>query len=191
MRPGAVDVLHASGHAFDAQHLGRVGHGAPRAPFPYALLPLSTTAALAVNLLFTTAILIGYLALAGDVRVVVLPLLVPPLVAVVLLAASAALLLSLADVYNHDIRHVVPYALTAWFFLLPILYRPAMVPGPMRLMRFADPMSMVVTSFRDVLYRGQAPAPLTSVGLVVVAACVFVVVAKIFRGESVDLAKDV
>jgi ABC-type polysaccharide/polyol phosphate export permease len=61
----------------------------------------------------------------------------------------------------------------------------------MRLIRFVDPMNMVVTSFRDVLYRGRAPAPLTSVGLVLVAAVVFVVVAAVFRRESVDLAKDV
>jgi len=162
-----------------------------RAPFPYALLPLSAAAAQAVNLGLSLVILIGALVVQGDVRWAVLPALVPIVLALFLFATTLAMILALADVYNQDVRWFVPQLLTMWLFVLPLLYAPAMQPKPMRLFRFVDPMYMVADGVRAVLYFHRLPALGETSLLLGITASAFVVTLIVFTRLSVDLAKDV
>ena len=161
-----------------------------RAPFPYEHLPLSIVG---IHLLPFTALLVGfvgYLAITGDLRWDLLPVLALPVLALVMLTAAMAMILSLVDVYNRDLRAVLHNVFTVWFFLVPIVYRPDMVEGPLRSLRSIDPMNMIVGQFRYVLYHGHVFRPTHMVLMLLVASATFVVSLGVFRRASRNLAKE-
>ena len=161
-----------------------------RAPFPYEHLPLSIVG---IHLLPFTALLaafVGYLAVTGDLRWDLLPVLALPVVALVMLTSAMAMILALIDVYNRDLRQVLHNVFTVWFFLVPIVYRPDMVEGPLRSLRSIDPMNMIVGQFRYVLYHGHVFRPAHVVLMMVVASATFVVSLGVFRRASRNLAKE-
>jgi ABC-type polysaccharide/polyol phosphate export permease len=132
-----------------------------------------------------------YLAFQGQVVYSVLPALALPIVALFLLISSISMVLSLIDVYNRDLRMVLGNILTVWFFLVPIVYRPGMTPGPLRFLRSIDPMNMIVGQFRDILHFGQLSRPIHAALMLVVCSGLFVVCRTGFRRLSRDLAKDI
>lgn len=162
-----------------------------RARFPYELLPISAVAAQSVNLVLSVALFAGWLAIGGNLPLVTLPLLPFVLAAVVLLVMAITTVISLIDVYSHDVRQVLGNLLTVWFFLVPIVYRPRMAPGGARFLRSVDPMNMVVGQMRDILYFGRLSRPGHLVLMLLVSAAVFVASIALFRRFSTNLAKDV
>ena len=137
-----------------------------RSRFAYELLPISTVLVVGVYFLLTLGGFIVYLAIVGQLVYVVLPALLLPLTALFFLVCSIAMLLALVDVYNRDLRMVLGNILTVWFFLVPIVYRPGMSPGPVRFLRSLDPMNMIVGQFRDILHFGQLSRPVHAVLMV-------------------------
>jgi ABC-2 type transport system permease protein len=162
-----------------------------RAPFPYELLPLSRVVVLALPFALVLLGFVGWVAVTDDLRLAMLPLLPVAVAALVLLVATLAMLLALADVFNRDFRQVLNNLLTVWFFLVPIVYRPDMVGERLQDITVLDPMRLIVEQFRDVLYDGHIDDPLVH-GLTLAASAVtFVGGALLFGRLSVDLAKDV
>jgi ABC-type polysaccharide/polyol phosphate export permease len=162
-----------------------------KAPFPYEMLPLSSTAAQAFNFVITLSLFVLYLAVVGRLHAAVLPVILVAIGAVVLLAMGLSMVLSLIDVYNHDLRQVLGNLLTIWFFLLPIVYPPDWVPDSLSFLRVVDPMNVVVGVFRDILYFGRLPEMMALAGAFLMCAAVFVVCLALFRRFSRNLAKDV
>ena len=162
-----------------------------RSRFPHELVPMTTVAVMAGHFVVTLAGFVLYLAAVGRLHLDVLPVVVVPTLAVILLVASIGMLLALVDVYNHDVRQVLGNLLTVWFFLVPIVYRPAMVPDTLRFLRSVDPVNMIVGQFRDVLYHGHVSRPLHMVLMVVVCSTSFVVSLVLFRHVGRELAKDI
>jgi lipopolysaccharide transport system permease protein len=162
-----------------------------KAPFPPELLPLSNVVASLIDFGLTLAIFVVALGVRGELPFATLPVLVVPLVAVSLLAMALSMLVALVDVYSHDLRRVLGNALTVWFFLVPIVYRPHMAPSSISFLRSIDPMNLVVTQMRDVLYRGRL-LHMVELGLMVaLSAALFAGSLVVFRRLSTDLAKDV
>jgi lipopolysaccharide transport system permease protein len=162
-----------------------------KAPMPAELLPLSSVATFALDFLATLGIFVAYLALAGDLRWVTLPGIVFPLVAVVALVMALALLVSLVDVYTHDLRPILGSVLTVWFFLIPIVYRPNMAPPSIEFLRAVDPMHRVVLQMRQTLYFGQWGDPL-AIGLMLATSMGALAVALVvFRRHAPHLAKEI
>lgn len=162
-----------------------------RARFPIELLPMTTVA---VNFVSFTILMTGFVlwrGMNGDVDLALLPLLALPTVSLVLLVSSGALLLSVIDVYNRDLRFILNNVLTVWFFLIPIVYRPDMVGPGLRALRSIDPMNMIVGQYRDLLYFGQFSRPLNSALMVGVCVALFGVSLSLFRRVAPVLPRDV
>jgi lipopolysaccharide transport system permease protein len=162
-----------------------------KAPFPYELMPMSAVTAQAFNFLITLFIFVAYLGVAGELRWATLPALAFPVLAVFLLVASLSLVLALVDVYNHDLRHVLGNVLTIWFFLVPILYRPQMTPESVEFLQSIEPVSLIVTQFRAVLYRGTVGHVDDLMLMFVICIAVLVVCLAGFRRFSHQLPKDI
>jgi lipopolysaccharide transport system permease protein len=162
-----------------------------RAPFRYHYLPLARVVVMAIP---AALLLVGYctyLAVAHDLRLDLLPLLVLPVTAVALVVAALSTVVALLDVFNRDLRFVLHNLLTVWFFLVPIVYRPEMVGGELAWLRHVDPMHLVVEQFRDILYWGRAPAAgrlLLGLGL---AVALFTACRLVFARLAPDLPKEV
>jgi lipopolysaccharide transport system permease protein len=162
-----------------------------RGHFPYELLPISAVAAQALSLFLSLAVFMGWLAVSGNLPLATLPALPLVVAALILLVMGICVVMSLIDVYSHDVRQVLGNLLTVWFFLVPIVYRPRMAPGGARFLRSVDPMNMIVGQMRDVLYFGRLSRPWHLVLMLLVSAAVLAVSITVFRRFSTNLAKDV
>lgn len=162
-----------------------------KAPFPHALLPMSAVATHALNMFLALGIFIGYLAVVGRLQLGTLIALVPPVVCVILFTMAFTMVLALVDVYNQDLRSALPFILTVWFFLVPVVYRPQMAPEVVRRILIPEPMHLVINHFRAALYRGRFPK-LYEVGVMVVVSIVsFVGAAWLLHRASARLPEDV
>jgi ABC-type polysaccharide/polyol phosphate export permease len=162
-----------------------------RARFRYELLPMASVAMTGLYFFADLAVFIVYLAAVGRVKAPVLALLPVCICALALLAGGLAMVLALIDVYNRDLRRILGNLLTVWFFLLPIVYRPNMVPHTLHFLRSVDPMNIVIAEFREVLYGRHFTRPAHLVEMFALCAVLFVLCLSLFRRLSVDLPKDV
>jgi ABC-2 type transport system permease protein len=125
--------------------------------FPRAILPLASVGAAIVNFFIQAVVLIIALALFRyDVAWAYMPLLIPALLALILLTASMALLLSAVNVYARDTQHLVELGLLGW--LTPIVYPFRSVadklsgdglPSGLLLL---NPVTSIVLTFQRALY---------------------------------------
>jgi ABC-type polysaccharide/polyol phosphate export permease len=161
-----------------------------RAPFPYHFLPLARVIVLAIPFLVLLVGFVVWVAVFEDLRVVLLPWLLVPVAALLLLVAGIASVLALVDVFNRDLRFVLNNLLTVWFFLVPIVYSRRMAGGSLDPIRAVDPMNQVIGRFRDVLYTGHVD-PAAMFLTLLAGAAVFVASLALFHRAAVDLAKDV
>jgi len=67
-----------------------------------------------------------------------------------------------------DVRYAVELLLLAWFYATPIFYPVSMVPEGLRPWLYANPLTLFVSMYRDILlYRKLPPAPEFWTGLAV------------------------
>lgn len=162
-----------------------------RVRFPYELLPTASVLAQACYFAVSLVGFVGWLAAAGELRWALVPVLVLPVGALLLLVLSVAMVIALIDVYNRDLRQVLGNLLTVWFFLVPIVYRQEMAPAWLQWLRQADPMNLIVGQFRGVLVYGRIARPDHVVLMVVVCVAVFGACLALFRRFAPELPKDV
>ena len=162
-----------------------------RARFPYAFLPMASTGAGLVFLLITLAGFVVVLAATGHVFVSLLPLLVLPVVAVYLFVTGLALVLALVDVYNRDLRQLLGNIITAWFFLVPVVYSQSVLSRHLGFLVDDDPVSFIVGEFREFLYWGNLGSLDHTIAMMTICAGFFVVCLAVFRRAELSLAKDV
>ena len=127
--------------------------------FPRLILPLSSVGAALIHFFLQALVLLGALVLfQWDVPWAYVPLLVPALVVVLVLTTALAILLSAANVYARDTRHLVELGLLAWFWLTPIVYPYRLVadrlvandlPSALYLL---NPMVPIVLTFQRAIY---------------------------------------
>lgn len=133
--------------------------------FPLEALPISAVLAQFVNFLITLALLL--VILVGG-RIDLGPsLLLLPLVVVSQLAFTLGLAILLATVTVHlrDVEHLVGIALTALFYISPVLYPLDAAALPASAARFLpwlrlNPLAWYLDCYHSILYHGTWPDPL-------------------------------
>lgn len=77
-----------------------------------------------------------------------------------ILVLGLALPVSALSVFYYDVRHVLPIAITALFYISPVIYSVSMVPEEFRLLYLLNPVAGLVDIFHIVLYEGLTPSPI-------------------------------
>jgi ABC-type polysaccharide/polyol phosphate export permease len=162
-----------------------------RARFPYELLPIAAVLTLGIYFVVSLIGFAAYMAIAGYLKIVLIPVLLLPVIALLLLVMSLAMLLALVDVYNRDLRAVLANLLTLWFFIVPIVYRQSMVGPKLSVLRSIDPMNITIGQFRDILLFGHLSYPGHLVLMLVICTSLFVASLAIFRRFASELPKNV
>ena len=119
--------------------------------FPRLIIPLSSVGAGVVDFLLSFLILIGlmiYYAIPFSWKIAVMPLFI---LLVLLSALAVGLWLSALNVQYRDVRHTVPFLVTAWMYATPIAYSASLVPERWRVLYGLNPMVGVVEGFRWML----------------------------------------
>lgn len=119
-------------------------------------LPLATvTATFLMHLAGYVAVLIILQLLGTGIHWILLPVVLPILLLMWLLASAVAMIASAMQVFIKDIAQMLPPVMTFWFFTTPILYSPSQLPeGIARVMSW-NPMSWFMEQLREVLLFGN------------------------------------
>ena len=126
--------------------------------FPREVIPVAYVTSSFVNMLYCEVVVIAVCLFSG-VHFSITGILCLPLVMAVeyVLALGITMIMSAVDVYFRDLEHILGIVAMAWMFMTPIMYDINIVPeGLLPLFRL-NPMTNIVTAYRDILYAGSAP----------------------------------
>lgn len=126
--------------------------------FPREVLPISFVTSSFVNMLYCFIVVFAVVILSGT-RIDFIALLYLPLIMAVeyILSLGAALISSAVTVYFRDMEHILGIVVQAWMFLTPIMYSIDDIPSSLRLIFNLNPMTTVISAYRDILYYSRIP----------------------------------
>lgn len=125
--------------------------------FPRTILPISVVTSGAINFLISTVIIIIFAFVTG---VGVSPYLAfYPLILIVqyLITLGIVLILSSVTVYLRDLQHIIGVFLQVLFYATPIVYSPDTIPAKFSIILTLNPMSHIITAYRDIFYYHEMP----------------------------------
>ena len=126
--------------------------------FPREVIPISFVTAAFVNMLYCEIVVFAVSILSG-VRFSILSLACLPLVMLVeyIFALGITMIVSAVDVYFRDLEHMLGILSMAWMFMTPIMYDVSIVPEKVLPFFYLNPMTSIVTAYRDIMYLGTVP----------------------------------
>jgi len=140
-----------------------------RSQFPAEVLPVVTLTSNTVNFLLTLPLLLVFLR-AFQVNLGPALLALPVLIALeYLLALGPVLILAALNIRFRDLQHIILHVLTVLQFLTPIFYPPSLIPESFRAWAFANPLTILISAFQDVLYFNRFPHWPPLLGLFIVS----------------------
>lgn len=126
--------------------------------FPLQVLPAVKVMANFVNYLLSLPILFAFFLAQGIPFTWHLAAFVVVSAVHLVFTYSLVLLLSAANVFLRDTKHVVGNLLTLWFFLTPILYPLNQVPEGFRFLVYFNPAAVITLAYHDLFFWGRWPA---------------------------------
>jgi ABC-2 type transport system permease protein len=158
--------------------------------FPREIIPISVVTSNTVNFLISCIIMLVFIfitRLGISWYILLFPLV---LFAQYLLLVSIALILSSITVYARDLEHIVGVLLTALFYTTPIVYSMEMVPNEIRSILLLNPMTTIISSYRDILFYKQMPDLEKLFILIIISFISFVIGLKIFSKLQRNFAEE-
>ena len=73
------------------------------------------------------------------------------------LALGIAMISSAVTVYFRDLEHILGIVTMAWMYMTPIMYSSDIVPNEYMTLFNLNPMTPVISAYRDVLYYSKIP----------------------------------
>ena len=157
--------------------------------FPREVIPVAFVTSSFVNMLYCEIVVFA-VALFSGVQFNILGALCLPLVMAIeyILALGITMIMSAVNVYFRDLEHILGIISMAWMFMTPIMYDLSIVPERLLPLFKLNPMTNIVTAYRDILYAGSVPKLATlgvsfGMGLVVLVIG-FIVFGKLKRRFS-------
>ena len=125
--------------------------------FPRQVLPITTVTTQFVNMLLCMIVVLVVCFFSIGLNFAVLWYLIPVILVEYALAMGIAFLVSGLTVYFRDLEHILGIFVMAWQFLSPVMYEVDMVPENLRGVFSMNPMTPVLTAYRQILYDKTAP----------------------------------
>lgn len=126
--------------------------------FPREVLPIAHVTSSLVNMLLSFIVVFAALLVSGKgIKLTLLPYLIPVIAVEYLLALGFAFITSALTVFFRDLEHILGIITMAWQFLSPIMYPVDMVPKQYLIIFNLNPMTSIITAYRDILYYHQVP----------------------------------
>ncbi len=121
--------------------------------FPREVMPIAAVTSGFVNMVLTFSVIFIVLVVSGR-GINMVAILCLPIVMVVqyILCLGIALIVSALTVYFRDLQYILGIVTMALQYLTPVMYGPDMVPQQFRVLFNLNPMTPVITIYRDILY---------------------------------------
>ena len=151
--------------------------------FPREVVPVAYVTSSFVNMLYCEIVVFA-VALFSGVRFSISGLLCLPVVMAIeyILALGITMIMSAVDVYFRDMEHILGIISMAWMFMTPIMYDISIATGKLGVILQLNPMTSVVTAYRDILYAGSVPK-LETLGVALGMGLVFLVLGFLVFGK--------
>lgn len=126
--------------------------------FPREVLPIAFVTSQFVNMVLSLLVVLVVLLVSGK-GLNLIALLYLPIIMLVeyILALSVAMLSSSITVYLRDVEYLMGIVTMAWQFLTPVMYSVDQIPEDIHWIFNLNPMTPVITAYRDILYYGEIP----------------------------------
>lgn len=126
--------------------------------FPREIMPISYVTSGFVNMLFCFIVIFAVILFSG-VGFNFNAILCLPVVMIVeyIMSLGCAMLASALTVYFRDLEYILGIVTMAWMYFTPVLYPLDMVPEGLQPLYNLNPMTPVITAYRDILYYRQLP----------------------------------
>jgi len=124
--------------------------------FPREILPLASVGAALTHFFFQSIVLfLALILFQYSVAWEYMPLIIPALLILLVLAAALGLFLSATNVYLRDTSHLLELVLLAWFWMTPIVYPFRLVSdrgGLLPKLYMLNPVVWIVITFQRAIY---------------------------------------
>ena len=126
--------------------------------FPREVLPLAIVTSNFINMLYCFVIVLGVVILCSS-KINFIAWIYLPLIAVLeyILVLGLTFFFSSITVYLRDLQHILGVVTLGWQFLTPVMYSIDMVPHEYLTFFNLNPMTPIITAYRDILYYGKIP----------------------------------
>ena len=149
--------------------------------FPSEMIPVSIFLSSLVNHLMTLLLALAAVAIWGE-GLSAWPILLPAYILLMgLFSIGVGWMVASLQVFLRDTAQFTLVALTLWFWVTPIFITIDQVPSRFRFLLRLNPLSAVVTSYRDLLLVSRAPSLIDLAWLTVTAVTAFVLGGLLFR----------
>lgn len=126
--------------------------------FPREILPISIVTSCFINMLYSFIIVIAAVIFYGENNVYINYIYLPILFAVeYIIVLGITLIVSAVTVYFRDLSHILSILLMMWQFLTPVFYPITMVPKEYVYLFELNPMTNIISSYRDILFYNTVP----------------------------------
>jgi len=159
--------------------------------FPRIVLPISYVLSCFVNMLFSFIVIFAVIFITGF-GVNLYSLLFLPIVMLIelMLALGISLITSALTVYFRDLEHILGLVSMMWMYLSPVVYPMEWIPKGLFFIFNLNPMSPIITAFRDILYYRRVPdlstlavAVVLGLAFMILGSCIFEKLQKGFVEE--------
>ena len=126
--------------------------------FPREIIPISYTISNLVNMLLSF-IAVFVVVIVSKTPLSPVSLIFLPLVILneFFLSLGMILLTCGINVYFRDVQYILNVISLGWMYLTPILYPRTLIPEPYNQLFYFNPLTVIIESYRDILYYGQVP----------------------------------
>lgn len=150
--------------------------------FPREVLPISYVTSQFINMLLSFLVIFAVLILARYPLHQLAMICLPIVMAVEYgLALGFTMVMSAATVYLRDLEYVLGILSMAWQFLTPVMYSLEQVPDSVRWIFSINPMTHIITAYRDILYYGKMPKLETLLSAFLIGTVMLVIGWKVFQ----------
>ena len=144
--------------------------------FPREVLPISHVTSQFVNMLLSFLVIFPVLLFSGhSLRTETLLCLPLIMIAEYMMALGFSMVMSAVTVYIRDFEYILGIVMLAWQFLTPVMYSMQQIPANMQWIFVCNPMTSVITAYRNILYDGKTPQLQTFVFAAVVGMAMMTV----------------
>lgn len=125
--------------------------------FPRAILPISNVTSNLLNFVISSIIVFAALLISGigiGPSIAVFPLV---LLIQYIFSLAISFLLSSITVYIRDLEYFISVLMMLWFYVTPVLYSIDMIPEKFKNILMLNPMTLIITTYREILYYKRIP----------------------------------
>ena len=143
--------------------------------FPRLVLPIATTTAAFMNMVYSMVIVLMALVFSGigiSWHIIFLPAI---MILEYFFVLGITFLFAALNVYFRDLEHILGIITMVWFYLTPIVYTEEMVPKQYLGLFSMNPLTHLMGAYRDILYYHRIPDFTTLVSIVIFAVIFLVI----------------